>query len=214
MITTHALSLATLAEQLHDEEIHVWRLGYQAASGRAPLYAVLAAYLGCDVADVRLVEGAHGRPALAPGHGSTLQFNWSHSGPHALIAVARRVSPGIDVERRRPRPRALQIARRFFAADELALLSRLPAAAREPAFLQLWTAKEAIVKALGRGLAFGLDRLSVGWVDRRLALLRLDGGEVRDWQLHALPDADDATAAIAWQGEARHIRVGTLASGA
>ena len=214
MINAHTHPLAKLAEQLQDEEIHVWHVEYQAASGRASLCAVLAAYLGIDANSVGLVNGQHGRPALAPEHDQTLGFNWSHTGEHALIAVGRGVSPGIDAERQRQRPRAMQIAQRFFSPEEVDALSRLPESAREQAFLCIWTAKEAVVKALGRGLAFGLDRLSIGIVDQQLALTRLEGEKAPDWQLHALHTLPELTAAIAWRGAARRIRLGTLASSA
>lgn len=213
MINTHTHPLAKLAEQLQDEEIHVWHLGYQAATGRSPLYTVLAAYLGTDANSICLSVGSHGRPALAARHDQTLGFNWSHTGDHALIAVGRHVLPGIDVERLRPRPRAMQIAQRFFSAEEVDALSRLAEHDQEQAFLRIWTAKEAVVKALGRGLAFGLDRLSIGCIDQELALLRLEGSNATDWQLHALPIDAELTAAIAWRGGARRICIGRLASG-
>ena len=214
MISTHTHELDKLAEQLQDNEIHVWHLAYQPATGRAPLRAVLAAYLGADPAGVDLVEGTYGRPALGSRHDQALGFNWSHSGHHALMAIGRDILPGIDVERLRPRPRAMQVAQRFFSPAEVNALACLPESAREQAFLRIWTAKEAVVKALGRGLAFGLDRLSIGFRDQQLALVRLEGENAADWQLHGLPLAPELTAAIAWRGDARHIRLGTLASGA
>ncbi len=214
MISTHTHELNKLAEQLQDNEIHVWHLAYQPATGRTAMRAVLAAYLGVHPSFVDLVDGEYGRPALARQHDQGLGFNWSHSGHHALMAVGRDILPGIDVELRRPRARAMQIAQRFFSSEEVDALFGLPEAAREQAFLRLWTAKEAVVKALGRGLAFGLDRLSVGFVDQQLALTRLEGESAQDWQLHALPIAPELTAAIAWRGEARRISLGVLASSA
>jgi 4'-phosphopantetheinyl transferase len=161
MIAMHAPTLANLAGHLRDDEIHVWHLAYRREQGRAPLRRVLAAYLGIDADAVTLVDGEHGRPALATSHDQSLGFNWSHSGDQALIALGRHVMPGIDVERRRERPRALEIAQRYFSIDEAATLATLPAVDRSTAFLELWTAKEAVLKALGRGIAFGLHRLSI-----------------------------------------------------
>src|SRR3546814_19079607 len=64
-----------------------------------------------------------------------------------------------SLELLRPRPRALALAERFFVRSETGALLALPAEAREAAFVRLWCAKEAVLKAHGRGLAFGLDRL-------------------------------------------------------
>lgn len=213
MISTRTHELHKLAEQLPDDEIHVWHMAYQPATGRAPMRTVLAAYLGMSADGVDLLDGEYGRPALAPHHDQALGFNWSHTGDQALIAIGRHVLPGIDMERLRPRPRAMQIAQRFFSAEEVDALSRLAAHDQEQTFLRIWTAKEAVVKALGRGLAFGLDRLGIGCIEQELTLLRLDGENTMDWQLHALPIGPELTAAIAWRGEARRICLGTLASG-
>jgi 4'-phosphopantetheinyl transferase len=217
MIATHAQTLANAAEHLRDDEIHVWQLDYRPQHGRGPLRTVLSAYLGINADRVALIDGEYGRPALADVHDPSLGFNWSHSGEHALIAIGRRITPGIDLERRRARPRALEIAERYFSADETAALAALPAAARDAAFLELWTAKEAVLKALGRGLAFGLDRLSIASTADRLTLQRLEGDAVDAWQLQRLAVDAALVAALAWRGDARRVRLlpplGMLASG-
>jgi len=213
MTAAHAPTLANVAEHLRDDEIHVWRLDYRPALGRAPLRAVLAAYLGIAPEQVALTHGKHGRPLLAVGLDPSLGFNWSHSGGHALVAVGRHITPGIDLECLRPRARALEIAKRYFGTDEAAALAALPEAERSAAFLELWTAKEAVLKALGRGLAFGLDRLSIASAADRLQLRRLEGDDVGAWQLQRLDIDRCLVAALAWRGGERRIRLATLASG-
>jgi len=212
MIAASAQTLANVAEHLRDDEIHVWHLGYRREQGRAPLRRVLAAYLGIDADVVDLVDGEYGRPALATGHDQSLGFNWSHSGEQALIAIGRHVMPGIDVEHRRERPRALEIAQRYFSGDEAATLAALPAADRSNAFLELWTAKEAVLKALGRGIAFGLHRLSIASTRNQLTLLQLEDDNIHAWQLQRLAIDPALLAALAWRGDARQIRLGTLVS--
>jgi 4'-phosphopantetheinyl transferase len=213
MTATHAQTLANVAEHLRDDEIHVWQLDYRPPHGRGPLHSVLGAYLGIEADRVTLIDGEHGRPALAHGHDQSLGFNWSHSGDHALIAVGRRVAPGIDLECVRARPRAMDIARRYFSTAEAEALAALPATARDAAFLEMWTAKEAVLKALGRGLAFGLDRLSIASSAGQLMLQRLEGDDVDAWQLQRLAVDPTLVAALAWRGGTRRIRLGTLASG-
>ena len=211
MTAARAGTCANVAEPLLDDEIHVWHVSYRREQGRAPLRAVLGGYLGVAPDRVALLDGAHGRPGLGAGHETSLGFNWSHSGDRALIAVARGVVPGIDLERQRPRPRALELARRFFTADEAAALAALPDAARSAAFLRCWTAKEAVLKALGRGLAFGLHRLSVAGSADQLALTWLDGDDALAWQLQPLAAGRHYVAALAWRGGPRQIRQRTLA---
>ena len=212
MIVTPEPLLANVAEALRDDEIHVWRVDYRPALGRRPLRELLAGYLGIAAEQVMLADGEHGRPALAAGHDPALGFNWSHSGDQGLIAVGRNVTPGIDLECLRPRRRTVELATRFFSADESAMLAALPLAEQNTAFLELWTAKEAVVKALGRGIAFGLDRFSVARDGSELQLLRLDGDDVGAWQLHGLTLDPGVVAALAWRGSSRRVRLGTFAS--
>ena len=211
MQTTDGQTAIEIAQQLLDDEIHVWRLGYRRDLGRAPLRALLGAYLGKPPESLTLIDGEHGRPALAAPHES-LAFNWSHSGDQALLAIARGVEPGIDLERWRPRSRALEIAERFFCAEEAAALAMLDAEQLTGAFLELWTAKEAVLKALGRGIAFGLDRLRFATSPAPLGLLWLDEDDASQWQLQRLSADGEFVATLAWRGAPRHIRTWTLAA--
>ncbi|MEO9077712.1 MAG: 4'-phosphopantetheinyl transferase superfamily protein [Rhodanobacter sp.] len=214
MIAAPLSSFPDIAQQLRGDEIHVWCLDYCHAHGRTPLHETLAAYLRINVSEVSLVDGPHGRPHLAPWLDQSIAFNWSHSGDHALIAVARGITPGVDVERLRGRPRALAIAERFFSLEESAALAALPSDQLALGFLELWTAKEAVTKAIGRGLAFGLKRLSIGITCDRLVLHRLDDDDANAWQLRRLLPAPGLVAALAWRGEPRRIVLRTLARSA
>ncbi len=89
---------------------------------------------------------------LAVGSGSVWWSASSSAGLAALAISGFRV--GLDVERRRERPRWEQIAHRFYSEDECRAVAG--SAAR---FLELWTLKEAYLKALGLGLPGGLDSL-------------------------------------------------------
>lgn len=211
MQTTDGQTPTKVAEHLHDDEIHVWRLGYQRERGRAPLRALLGAYLGQPPEAVVLIDGEHGRPALASPY-QALAFNWSHCNDQAVLAIARGIVPGIDLERLRERPRALEIARRYFSSEEAEALGALDPVQRSAAFLELWTAKEAVLKALGRGLAFGLHRLHFAVPPAPTALLWLDGDDAAQWQLQPLTTDAAHVATLAWRGTARRIRHWTLAA--
>lgn len=199
------MSLHAAIPSLGADEVHVWRLTYDHQQRRRPLTALLARYLEVEHDQVALSDGEHGRPRLADGLDPSLDFNWSHSGNQAVIALARGVAPGVDIERRRERERLLAIAQRFFSADEAAALAALPAADRDTAFLRLWTAKEAILKAIGRGIAFGLKRLDVVIENGEPRLRRLHGDDPAAWQLRALMFEPSLLGALAWRGDARRV---------
>jgi 4'-phosphopantetheinyl transferase len=211
MRTTLGHDVASIASALDNDTIHVWLLPYQRSMQRHPLRALLGVYLGLPVDAVVLVNGEHGRPELVAPWNQLLQFNWSHSGDKAVIAVARGVVPGIDIEQIRPRPRAMQLARRFFHPDEVAALAALDTAELECRFLELWTGKEAVLKALGRGVAFGLHRLLLKVSRGESGLLWLDEGDAKTWQLKRLAVDADYVASLAWRGSSRTVDIRTLA---
>lgn len=212
----HAIDEASrlkVAEPLQPDEVRLYLMPRARHDGRAPLLAVLGAQLGIAAEAVQLVSGEHGRPALAPSHTASFDFNWSHSGEWALLALAHDITPGIDIELPRPRAtRPLELAQRFFCAEEAAWLAGLPESEQLAGFLDLWTAREAVLKALGRGIAFGLDKLAFRREGAEILLLQLDGEDVRHWQVHRLTLGADMHAALAWRGPARRLRVETLAA--
>lgn len=117
---------------------------------RAATRRILSRMTGAAPLELPIVEGEHGKPALA---GNEIEFNASHSGDLVALAFARATPVGIDVERRRKMHDPLGIARRFFSEAELAFVENAEDIAA--AFFIVWTAKEAIVKASGKGIGAG-----------------------------------------------------------
>jgi len=119
-------------------ELHLWRLP---ASPDA-LRRVLAIYLQERPERIELVRDEYGKPRLAEPS-RRLEFNLSHSGGIALVAISGELEVGVDVERVRPR--------------------------RGESFYRRWARHEAHVKCLGIGLLRArrvrLDRVAVGQVD-------------------------------------------------
>lgn len=197
-----------LAEGLRDDEIHLWAMPHDHAAGRAPLRQLLGRYLGCAAEQVVLNDSAHGRPELAGPQRGALGFNWSHSGGRALVAIARRVQPGIDLEHRQRRGTrdVLVLAQRFFAPQEVQALRELAAGDRTLAFLRLWTLKEALLKAEGRGLAYGLHRVVVELGESAPVLREFGDESLVSWQLQELSLEPDWVSAIAWRGPPMQLR--------
>lgn len=161
--------------------------------------AWLASQLGCEAATLALSRDERGRPRLEAGHGADV--GWSHSGSGLLIAHGPRMVLGVDLEREHERPRALELARRFFHAREIAWLEAQDAAARSAAFLRLWRAKEAVLKAHGRGLSFGLHRLAFDARGDKLVLVETDPalGDPTQWHLEEFVPHPGYRATLAWK---------------
>ena len=158
--------------------------------------AWLAGEFGGDAGDYAFERDAHGRPQLQL---AALDCSWSHSGGSLLVACGSGLRIGADLEALRPRANALALARRFFAPEESAWLARDEHPERS--FLRRWCAKEAVLKAHGRGLAFGLHRLAFAQAEGGLLLARCDAalGDPHDWRLRELAPAPGMLAALAWR---------------
>ena len=141
--------------------IHVWlhRQSDQLLPRGHYLDGVLQHYLSPALLSESLGHSDNGKPCLAPNP-RQLQFNLSHS--HELIGCAlyRGEKIGFDLEYLPRRNRHMAIARRYFSASEVAVLERLDGEQQRLQFYRLWTLKEAVLKAEGKGLAGGLDRFA------------------------------------------------------
>ena len=153
------------------------------------------ATLGIDAAG--LARDAHGRPRLPAGVG--IDVNWSHAGGGLLLACGAGVQLGVDVEPLRARGNALALARRFFLPAEADAIAASPHP--DIAFLRHGCAKEALLKAQGRGLAFGLERVHVCDDGATTTLVACDArlGAARNWRLHAFAPQPGFHAVLAWQ---------------
>lgn len=162
--------------------------------------AWLAEILGAPHGTVAFERDGHGRPHLRPPF-QAHDCNWSHSGEQLLLATGHRLRVGVDLEWVRPRPRALALAERFFAPQETAWVQSGPASEREHRFLRLWCAKEAVLKAHGQGLSFGLHRLVFLDGDTGLHLHQCDAalGDASDWTVRELTPAPGYLGALAWR---------------
>jgi len=159
----------------------------------------LAEQLGRAPEALHLHRDARGRPFLADA--GDVDVNWSHSGERLLVAFARGVQLGVDLEFQRPRRNTLALAERFFAPAEAAQLRALPATTREIAFTRLWCAKEAVLKAHGHGISYGLERLVFALDGDAWQLVHCEGelGRAQDWSLHAFTPLPGYLAALAWR---------------
>ncbi|ANB19791.1 4'-phosphopantetheinyl transferase family protein [Dokdonella koreensis] len=209
---------------LADDEIHLWQLRADAGLGPRGVSALAHLHLGRLLSaysgggrPLAIARGPHGKP-YAPEAGG-IEFNVSHSGHYVLIAFARGQPLGVDLESVAGRRRAiLTIAERFFAPDEAAALARLDGDRQHLAFLRLWTCKEAVLKAMGSGLHFGLDRLrfslDADGQPRAVAQIVGDAGDPAHWHLHRQEAAAETVAALAWNGPERRVRSLTIGTAA
>jgi 4'-phosphopantetheinyl transferase len=166
---------------------------------RAGLRILLGRQTGIAPRDLSFVYGANGKPALAPP-APVLHFNVSHSGDVVLVALSFDCPVGVDVEQMQPLPDAGGMVDYVLTPSERALYAALDAAERDAAFYRAWTCKEALAKATGDGLAFGLDRFEVTLTaheDPRVLALDSNVADAAAWQLFILDVWPGYAAALA-----------------
>jgi 4'-phosphopantetheinyl transferase len=131
-------------------------------TARAALRRTLGTALSCAPQDVRLVIDASGRPALDTSHSASLDFNLSHSGSVAAIALTAAGRVGVDIEAHDPRRGLRELVPTVMGRGERA---RLEAVRNDTVFANLfheyWTRKEALVKGMGTGLATDVRTIDV-----------------------------------------------------
>jgi len=149
---------------------------------------------------LRLRRGPWGKPEVAaPGGVPETRFSLSHSRGHALFAVTGRRAVGIDVEHHVGRP-VTALALRHFPPAEGAAVRALGHRAGA-VFAQLWTRKEACVKAAGARLADGLV-LPAGGAGPGLVVHDPDGRLPGPWRVRDLAAPPGCGAAVALAGTA------------
>jgi 4'-phosphopantetheinyl transferase len=166
-------NVAVLSQTLSTNEIAraerfgTARLRERWIAGRATLRSLLGRALGLDPAEVRLRRGVRGRPELDGEH--SVDFNVSHTGDTALIAIATGTQDGmrigIDIERDDRQVNADGLARKFLTERERTEIAPLDIAGRRQRFLRLWTCKEAMSKATGDALSAPFRQMDVALGD-------------------------------------------------
>jgi 4'-phosphopantetheinyl transferase len=131
--------------------------------GRMLLKRMIGQKLGVLPQEVRFIKNEYGKLFLdsrnvAGSIKRPLFFNLSHSDRMLVCAISEIEKTGIDVEAVK-KDCCFEVMRSVFLPKEIAYVEQqgTPSMKRE-AFYQLWTRKEAVMKALGKG--FSLPPLS------------------------------------------------------
>ncbi len=120
---------------------------------RAALRQILASLIHVSPQDVPIILTPLGKPVLGTPFAG-LHFSLSHCEDLALVAICADGAIGIDVE---PAARAADLSgceQTFCHPDEIA---ELPSESRCHRLMEIWTAKEALLKAIGTGLTHPPD---------------------------------------------------------
>jgi 4'-phosphopantetheinyl transferase len=179
------------ADRLKRPDERRWSLEAHCAVRR-----ILALQLDVDPKHLEFDATDAGKPFVAKP-AEALQFNLSHSGRHSLIAVAKDRPVGVDIELRRPMSDLLGVAMGVATTREIDLLRQLPADEMQLSFFDLWTRKEALLKAIGQGFLVDPREVEVG-IGQGRSYVPFDA---RIWTVETLVVGGNVTAAVAIEGE-------------
>lgn len=168
---------------------------------RVGLRQILASYLNQTANHITIAKTEYGKPYL-PDY-PDMQFNISHSGNTLLVAISSVGAVGIDIEQAKSHKRGFSgLVAKCFAKQEQDYWFSLPECEKTAEFYRFWTRKEAFVKAVGRGLALGLQSCVVASGKKsHFISIPKNYGQALDWQLFDLPLESDLYGALVVESE-------------
>jgi 4'-phosphopantetheinyl transferase len=136
-------------------------------TGRVVAKAVVAESLGVPAGSVKLDSTCadcgrpHGKPRVVEPLGDPPpEISISHSGDLVGVALTSGLPVGVDVEQERD----VQIdglIRMTLSPDETDAFELVPEPDRDAAFFTIWSRKEALLKATGRGLSIPMTKVTL-----------------------------------------------------
>lgn len=173
---------------------------------RGLLRILLSRYLGSEARDLRFTYNAFDKPMVESlSESYELHFNVSYADDVALIAMSRN-EVGIDIERIDTDYPCLTIAEEFFAPHEISTLRALPHSEVVRTFFCYWTAKEAVAKAIGKGLSIPLEKIQLAFFKGRAAGYANVLFPTCDvWHFHQLELEPHFIAALASRNAVQHV---------
>lgn len=171
------------AEQAHAEKIKndLLRKRYVEVHGR--LRNVLSETLNEPPEKINIKKAEYGKPYLADR--PDLAFSLSHSASAMVIALGRNCRLGVDLEICKLRTGLSALVDKCFSKEEIEYWNKLSETQKTVEFYRFWTRKEAFVKAIGRGIALGLNQCVIN-PENPVEFLRVPAGCGQALLWHAL----------------------------
>lgn len=154
----NAIELLNEEEKIRARRFHFPRHQRRFIVARAMMRQILALYLNEKPQQLSFDYNKQGKPGLT--HKSLIEFNLSHSGELALLAVGQGTSLGVDLEFFSDRPYD-DMGKNLFSPAERTELANQSPRTKPLVFFHIWSQKEAFIKASGLGLSYPTEQFTV-----------------------------------------------------
>ncbi|AVQ44876.1 4'-phosphopantetheinyl transferase family protein [Clostridium botulinum] len=156
-------------------------------TGRILTKILSAYYLEIKSEEVFIEQDFYGKPFIVCHKEKRLYHNISHSGKYVLLVFTYSGLVGIDVEEEKYFLEYKELAKNFHKEE----YSKICKSSDIHEFYRVWTAKEAYVKAIGKGLQINLNSFNV-----REDGIYQGGKKLEAWDLFVFKVADRYTTAL------------------
>ncbi len=148
---------------------------------RGILRNILASYLDIEPQIIIIKTSEYGKPFIVK---KELYFNLSHTNNRYVVVVSNVRDVGVDLEQSRARVNLSALVNRCFSESERHYWHNLTKDQKISTFYKFWVRKEAFVKAIGRGIAVGLDQCAIDPNNHNQFLcIPEDYGSPSDWNI-------------------------------
>lgn len=164
---------------------------------RGALRDIIMRYINIPSQDILFEYTKFGKPYLS---NSNIHFNLSHSGQYILYAITENADIGVDIEECKDNIEFLSIAKEFLSKVEYKKFLMVRPEERRLAFYRAWTRKEAVLKAMGKGLYFPANQLEVSFLPSEAVKLKKIFGQAffsKLWKLFQIEFDKNYVSAIA-----------------
>ncbi len=186
-------------ERIRADKLKIEQKKNQFVITRGLLRQLLSKCMEKGPGEIEFFFGQHCKPYINDKcNNKSIEFNVSHSGDYALIAITLENTVGVDIEKINPGIDYQSLSNRFFSNKEKYELISFDNNEKLDAFYRAWVRKESFIKATGKGIAFGLDFFSVSLDEDNNTGTEVDSPDAENnkWYCYDLINLDDYKTAL------------------
>jgi 4'-phosphopantetheinyl transferase len=197
-------------EIIRSDRFRLPHLRRRFVAARGALRSILAGYLSMHPRQLTFSYGPYGKPSVRNSP-HDIRFNLSHSNDLMILAVCGRGCIGVDIEKEDPHFPTREIAARYFCEGEKKQIAQADDKADLAMFFQLWTAKEAVMKATALGLSLEPAKVEIGFDPLRVLALEAPPSVADvDWRLLPFCPAEGYRGTLALTAEPLRLEYRSL----